>query len=76
MAPSGPGGARPTYAGWVALGLSSCSVGLVALALVLRHATGLPAAVAGVVLAGAGACFLAGLLVWRRWRRRRAAGSD
>ncbi len=64
-------GSRPSLAGWLALGLSSCSVGLVALAVALRLTTSFPAAVADAVLVAAGAYFLAGLACWLRWRRPR-----
>lgn len=72
MAPSGPGVARPSLVGWLAFGLSCCSVGLVALALALGFLTDLPRPIAGAVLIGAAAYFLAGLVVWFRWRARDA----
>lgn len=75
MAPDGPGDARPSFAGWLAFGLSCCSVGLLALAIGLRFLTDLPRPIADAVLVGSAAYFLAGLVGWLVWRRQ-SAGAE
>lgn len=68
-----PGDGRTSFAGWLAFGLSCCSVGLLALALGLRFLTSLPGAIADAVLVGSAAYFLAGLVGWLVWHRRSAS---